>query len=180
MEQRNARIMKQRSGGTAGPGGKCFRVALPVSWVKQLGLDGDQRDITLQFDGDSIIMRPRAASSYKTFLRNSQRADHDLLLLRYFNGNTLCTKICVDQTTRTIAVENVSNDPLETAFGVNIEPDWAAYESFLESRCIPRQRDGLTDYLKSLGLTEYHPLNIIRKTEGRMAEDDFHLEITQG
>ena len=180
MEQRSARIMTQRSGGTAGPGGECGRVALPTAWVKKLGLYGESRSVSLQFDGESITIRPKAASGYHAFLRDAQRAGHDLLLLSYYDGGRLCSKICADRTARTVAVENNTDDPLETAFGVNTAPDWAAFERFLEGRCVPRQRDGLNRYLKTLGLDEYDPLAIVRRTEGRMAEDNFYLEIREG
>ena len=45
---------------------------------------------------------------------------------------------------------------------------------------MPRARDGLRHYLKELGLDRYEPLAIIRKTQGRMAEDNCRLEITEG
>ena len=51
---------------------------------------------------------------------------------------------------------------------------------FLESRCVPRQRDGLSHYLAELGLDRYDPLEIIRKTAGRMAEDHFWIKILEG
>ena len=50
----------------------------------------------------------------------------------------------------------------------------------MESRCIPRQRDGLQYYLSQLGLNRYNPLEIIRKTAGRMAEDGFWIKIVEG
>ena len=51
---------------------------------------------------------------------------------------------------------------------------------FLESRCVPRERDGLQYYLEELGLDEYDPLAIIRKTQGRMAEDNCSIKIMEG
>jgi len=53
-------------------------------------------------------------------------------------------------------------------------------QEFLESRCVPRQRDGLRYYLAEFGLEKYEPLEIIRKTEGRMAEDNCRLVIMEG
>ena len=69
---------------------------------------------------------------------------------------------------------------LSTAFGVNQMPAWDDLNAFLESRCIPRQRDGLQYYLAELGLDQYDPLDIIRKTEGRMAEDACWIKIVEG
>ena len=44
---------------------------------------------------------------------------------------------------------------------------------------MPRQRAGLREYLEALGLEEYDPLAIIKKTGGRMAEDQQWLEIRE-
>ena len=66
---------------------------------------------------------------------------------------------------------------LRTAFGNNLRPSWADFQAFLEERCIPRQRAGLREYLEAIGVAEYDPLQIIRKTQGRMAEDQQWLEV---
>ena len=60
------------------------------------------------------------------------------------------------------------------------EPDLERFAGVLESRCVPRQRDGLRYYLAEFGLEKYEPLEIIRKTEGRMAEDNCRLVIMEG
>lgn len=51
------------------------------------------------------------------------------------------------------------------------------YEEFLESRCFPSSRDKMKLVLKDLELPFYDPLMIIEKTGGRMAEDDFWIQI---
>lgn len=51
---------------------------------------------------------------------------------------------------------------------------------FLKDRCVPQERDGLKYYLSDLGLDCYDPLAIIRKTEGRMAEDSCWIKIVEG
>lgn len=66
---------------------------------------------------------------------------------------------------------------MKTAFGANELPTWEDFELFLEERCVPRERAGLREYLEALGLEEYDPLDIVRKTQGRMAEDDQWLEV---
>ena len=66
---------------------------------------------------------------------------------------------------------------MKTAFGTNELPTWEDFELFLEERCVPRERAGLREYLEALGLEEYDPLDIVRKTQGRMAEDDQWLEV---
>ena len=64
-----------------------------------------------------------------------------------------------------------------TAFGSNTEPSIADYEDFLESRCLPRPRDRIKLELKELDIPFYDPYLIIKKTQGRMAEDDFWIQI---
>ena len=55
----------------------------------------------------------------------------------------------------------------------------ADYEVFLAERCVPRARAGLREYLEAIGVSEYDPLAIIRKTAGRMAEDDQWLTVEE-
>ena len=42
------------------------------------------------------------------------------------------------------------------------------FEDFLEERCVPRSRSGIREYLETIGVEEYNPLEIIKKTKGRM------------
>ena len=51
------------------------------------------------------------------------------------------------------------------------------YEEFVEGRCFPRTRDKMKIMLDALELPFYEPIMIIRKTEGRMAEDDFWIKV---
>lgn len=180
VEERRANILINKAGGTAGPRGKSYRIVLPPTWAKQLGITEADREVLLQFDGECITIRRAAASGYNDFLNAAREHGHELLLLHYYNGDTLCTKICADKVTRQLAIQNQVSDPLATAFGVNKAPVWDDLEFFLESRCVPRQRDGLSHYLAQLGLNEYDPFTIIHKTEGRMAEDACWIKILEG
>ena len=180
LEERKAKVLINKAGGSAGPAGKSYRVALPPTWVKKLGIEEDSREVLLQFDGECITMRIRGPREYAAFLNHARDEKHDLLILHYYDDETLCTKICVDQTARRLAIENKTDDILSTAFGVNQMPNWEDLMSFLESRCISRQRDGLQYYLAQLGLERYDPLAIIRKTAGRMAEDACWIKIVEG
>ena len=60
------------------------------------------------------------------------------------------------------------------------KPTWDDLQIFLKDRCVPQERDGLKYYLSDLGLDCYDPLAIIRKTEGRMAEDSCWIKIVEG
>ncbi len=180
MEERQAKILINKAGGNASALAKNYRVALPSVWMNALGIDEDHREVTLQFDGEAITIRLQAPDGYAAFLQNARQIRHDLLVLNFYDGDSLTTKICADQTAHTLAIQNHSEDPLRTAFGVKQAPTWQEFEEFLESRCIPRHRDGIARYLDELQLDRYDPLSIIRKTEGRMAEDHHWIKIVEG
>ena len=99
------------------------------------------------------------------------------LRLRYLNQNRLCTIIDVNDREQRVKIKNYVTDPLYRAFGKNEHPTYEEYEEFLESRCFPRTRDKMKILLEELNLPFYDPLMIIQKTKGKMAEDDFRIEI---
>ncbi len=119
------------------------------------------------------------SQEYDDFLAHVKQLGHGLLVLYFYNGPELTTKIAVNKTLKTLAILNQSSNPLFTAFGVNAHPSWNDLQHFLEDRCVPRDRDGLKYYLEELGLTSYEPLEIIRKTQGRMAEDHCWIKIVE-
>lgn len=88
-----------------------------------------------------------------------------------------CTEILIDFKEQRIAIQNKTDDLLHRAFGIKAKPTWEDFEEFLESRCFPRTREGLSLILEDLGLDFYDPLSIIEKTRGRMAEDAQWLKI---
>ena len=155
-------------------------MALPSAWINELGIDEGSCEVVLQFDGESITIRRAVSGGYSDFMDTARQNGHELLVLHFYDSDALRTKICVDRTTRTLAIENHTADVLRTAFGVDQNPTWNDLQEFLESRCVPRQRDGLRYYLAEFGLEKYEPLEIIRKTEGRMAEDNCRLVIVEG
>ena len=67
----------------------------------------------------------------------------------------------------------------KTAFGNNKLPTWEDFMNFLEERCIPKERSGIREYLEAIGVAEYNPLEIIKKTKGKMAEDKQWIEIEE-
>lgn len=97
--------------------------------------------------------------------------------LWYMYQQMLCTLIEVNEAKRKVEIKNYTNKPIFRAFGVIDNPDFKAYEEFLESRCFPRTRDKMKLVLKDLDLPFYDPFLIIEKTEGRMAEDEFWIQI---
>ena len=175
MEKRKAKVNISAAGGTAGKGAKTCKVTLPTAWVDALGINGENREIEISFDGTKITIS-RSLSGME-FAVQKRSLGHEVRLMRFYEADKLCTIIYADFTDETLIAENHMDDPVKTAFGNNTLPDWADFQAFLQERCVPRERAGLREYLESLGLAEYNPLKIIQKTSGRMAEDQQWLEM---
>lgn len=101
------------------------------------------------------------------------------LRLYYMSGNMISTVIDVDMMNRKVSFKNYTDKLILRAFGNREEVTYEEYEEFLESRCFPKTRDKLKIELEVLGLRSYDPFSIIRKTQGRMAEDDCYLLIEE-
>ena len=85
--------------------------------------------------------------------------------------------IDVDEMRREVQIRNYTNRIQYRAFGVNGEQSFEEYQEFLESRCFPRSGDKMKIRLQELGIPFYDPLLIIEKTQGRMVEDEFWLQV---
>ena len=117
--------------------------------------------------------------SVREFWERVRGAGHRGLLLSWFNDDELCSAVAADLTEETLCAEDFTDNWLHTAFGRNPAPSWKDFMELLEDRCIPRTRAGLREYLEALGLDAYDPLQIIRKTGGRMAEDHQWIRIEE-
>ena len=175
MEKRIAKVMFSAAGGTAAAGSKTGKLTIPSSWLAKMGITEENRNVELLFTSDEIRIRLR--DSYDSFLQSKTNLGHELYRLNYYNDEELCTVILADFTDRTLFVENKTDLLVKTAFGKKQLPLWEDFVSFLEERCIPRGRVGLREYLESIGVDEYAPWEIVKKTQGRMAEDQQWLEI---
>jgi len=180
MEERTANIQINKAGGNTGKDSKNYRISLPSLWMKQLGIDECHREVSVQFDGETITIQKKGYTEYDAFCKETKKLNHNLAVLFFYHRENLCTKIGVDLTAKRIAIKNEIENPLLTAFGVDQQPTWADYEAFLQERCIPKTRDGIQFYLRELGLDSYDPFKIIRRTEGRMAEDHHWIKIVEG
>ena len=175
VDKRIGNIIIQTPGGTAAKGSSTYKVSLPSSWIKELGIDAEDRQVELSFDGKTITISKRLTLS--EFISQKSKAGHRLLQFFYYDGDILYSLIAADYTDQTLCAENYVSDMIKTAFGNNEVPTWDDFQNFLEERCIPRVRAGLREYLEAIGLDEYDPLEIIKKTSGRMAEDNQWIEI---
>ena len=63
-EIRQAKVLFAKSGGTAGKGGMTNRITLPTSWIKELGITEEERqvDIILDTEAGRIIIEKKASS----------------------------------------------------------------------------------------------------------------------
>lgn len=177
MEKRIGNVIIQAPGGTASKNSSTYKVSLPSAWIKEMGITDSDRQIELSFDGTSITISKKL--SLDEFISSGRNEGHRLYLFSYYDNQTLCSKIAADYTDQTLCFENYIDNFLLTAFGNNPSPTWEEFQTFLEERCIPRSRAGLREYLETIGVERYEPLDIIQKTEGRMAEDNqwIHLEV---
>lgn len=110
---------------------------------------------------------------------NHEDSKHKILRLDLYDNDNLCTEIYADYTDKTVRFINHTDDLLRRAFGIKNKADWNDYEDFLEERCVPKTRAGLQYYLEALGLYDFDPLEIIKKTKGKMAEDHQWVEVTE-
>lgn len=51
-EKRNLKVIFNRSGGTASKGGITSRITLPIAWVREMGLNPEDREIIATYDGE--------------------------------------------------------------------------------------------------------------------------------
>lgn len=56
MEEKRARVIFNKSGGTAGKGGITNRITIPTKWIKEMGITEEQREVNISFDGEKIII----------------------------------------------------------------------------------------------------------------------------
>lgn len=177
MEYRTGKVIVSSAGGTAASGSKTYKVSIPSLWIKEMGIDENKRNIELMFDGNSIYIT--AEKTIEEFVSQKRTMGHQLKKFSFFDDNGLCSIICADFTDETLKVQNYTDDVVKTAFGNNKLPTWEEFMNFLEERCIPKERSGIREYLEAIGVAEYNPLEIIKKTKGKMAEDKQWIEIEE-
>ena len=58
IEVRKLRVMFNKVGGNASKGAQSTRITLPVTWVKDLGLTPENREVKTTYDGNKITIEP--------------------------------------------------------------------------------------------------------------------------
>ena len=98
----------------------------------------------------------------------------------YYKGDKLISTILLDDEKHTVSVENASGVPnVILPFGVRLNPTWEDLDEFLQERCIPRTRANIKEFLDCVGVDWYDPLEICRRTEGRLCNDDCWMKIEE-
>lgn len=177
METRKSRLIVGNAGGTASKKAKTYKASLPTAWINALGLNEDNRDIEISFDDEKIIISP--IITIDDFINSAKKKGHSIVKLSYYNDVDLCTVIVADYTAETVKFENFTDSLINTAFGLKTNISWQDYNDFLKDRCIPESREGLKYYLNSIKVDEFNPLEIIKKTKGKMAEDNQWLDVEE-
>lgn len=140
--------------------------------------------ITLYQEGKSVqYLAEYFDTSRQTvyrYLESEMRFERDSSLtmrMIFMYREQECTVIDIDFKHKKIYIRNRTKNLLHRAFGVVEQPSWEDFEDFLESRCFPMSRANLKLVLRDIGVDSYDPLQIIEKTEGRMAEDQQWIKI---
>ncbi len=175
MKKRSGKIIVSAAGGTAGKNAVTYKVSLPTVWLNELGINADNRELELSFDGTAISIKKK--QTVDDFVSQRKKMGHLIKLYSFYDSEKICTSIYADHTDKSVFAVNHTDKLVKTAFGRKEYPSWENFCSFIEERCIPKGRSGLREYLECIGLDEYDPFEIIRKTQGRMAEDSQWIKV---
>lgn len=85
---------------------------------------------------------------------------------------SVCTTIFVDFWNEKIKITNKTDDILHRAFGVNENPTWDDFNTFLIDRCFSKSRGDRKAVLNALGIDSYDPIQIVEQTKGKTYEDN--------
>jgi len=58
FKERVLKVTFNKSGGTSSRNGITTRITLPTSWVKELGITEENREVVAKLEDDKIIIRP--------------------------------------------------------------------------------------------------------------------------
>lgn len=57
MESKIAKVSFNKSGGTARGNAITNRITIPTSWIKEMGIDINNRNVEIIFDGEQILVK---------------------------------------------------------------------------------------------------------------------------
>ena len=94
-----------------------------------------------------------------------------MLRFKYMERNQVTADVEVDYAAKKVKYTPYTENVYALPFGVRKNPTITDVTRFFESRCFPKERRNCKQLLEDLGLEEYIPLDIVRKTHGRQLED---------
>ena len=94
-----------------------------------------------------------------------------MIRFQYMERDIVTATVEVDYAAKTVKYQPLTKDIYALPFGANMQPYIADVSRFFESRCFPKERRNCKQLLGDLGLEEYIPIDIVRKTHGRQLED---------
>ena len=59
MEQRNLKVSCCKAGGNASKNALSYKLTLPVAWIKEMGIDLENREVEVIFENNEIVIRKR-------------------------------------------------------------------------------------------------------------------------
>lgn len=59
MEQRELKVIFNKSGGNASKAAMTTRITIPNAWVKQMSITPEQRDVMVTFDNNKITIEKK-------------------------------------------------------------------------------------------------------------------------
>lgn len=57
MRIKTAKVIFNKSGGTSGKGGITNRVTIPTTWIREMGITEDDRNVIISFNGNTIEIK---------------------------------------------------------------------------------------------------------------------------
>ena len=91
------------------------------------------------------------------------------MVYKVFDDDKLIAEIKVDG--KLVTFVNYTEDILKKPFGVKKEVNIADFDNFVKSRCLPKNRHNVGKFLDKIDLGVFRPIDIIKVTNGFMAED---------
>ncbi|MEE1031147.1 MAG: AbrB/MazE/SpoVT family DNA-binding domain-containing protein [Ruminococcus sp.] len=58
--QRKAKVLFTNAGGSASKGSQTTRITLPITWVRQMGITPENREVDIRFEDGKIIIEKKA------------------------------------------------------------------------------------------------------------------------
>jgi len=99
-----------------------------------------------------------------------ERLDFEIL-----NLDNVIAHVLYDYESRRLTVDNYGESYMDSTILGLAEPTMDSIYAWFEGRCFPRTRVDCDFLLKSIGLSEYAPYNIVRKTHGVLFDDRYWI-----